>query len=123
MPYALSCSRTSLFPTHVVPQIFHLLISLFDHLNLPDILLRTTRTPHPLQKPIFLRQPIQTVITLRSTPHESAERIHLVLACISAVLVDFADADLYGGVVFSFDDAVRCAAFAGDVAGDVSCVL
>jgi hypothetical protein len=82
-------------------------------------LLRTTRTPHPLQEPILLRQPIQTVVALGSTPHKAAERVHLVLACVSAVLVDFADADLDGGVVFGFDDAVGCAAFAGDVAGGI----
>jgi hypothetical protein len=63
-----------------------------------------------------LRQPIQTVIALRPTPHESAERIHLVLAGITAVLVDFADADLHGSVIFGFDDTVGCTAFAGDVA-------
>jgi hypothetical protein len=40
----------------------------------------------------------------------------LVLAGVTAVLVDLANAELDTGVVFGFDDAVGRAAFAGDVA-------
>lgn len=40
----------------------------------------------------------------------------MVLACVAAVLVDFSDGDLDRRVVFGFDDAVGCGAFAGNVA-------
>jgi hypothetical protein len=39
----------------------------------------------------------------------------VVLAGVAAVLVDFGDAELHGGVVLGFDDAVGGGAFAGDV--------
>ena len=74
-------------------------------------------TPNTLQKPIALRQSVDAIVTLGPRPHESAESICLVLACVAAVLVDLADADLYAGVVLGFDDSVCCRAFAGDVAG------
>jgi hypothetical protein len=73
-------------------------------------------TPHILQQPIPLTQPIQRIIALAHRAHEAAQRVDLVLARIASVLVDFADGDLYRGVVFGFDDAVGGAAFAGDVA-------
>lgn len=41
----------------------------------------------------------------------------MVLARVPAVLVDFANADLDGGVVLGLDDAVGRAALARDVAG------
>jgi len=41
----------------------------------------------------------------------------LVLARVPAVFIDLADGNLDGGMVFGFDDAVGCGAFAGDVAG------
>lgn len=74
-------------------------------------------TPHILHQPIPLRQPVQAVVALAHRPHEAAQRVHLVFARVAPVLVDFADGDLHGGVVFGFDDAVGCGAFAGDVAG------
>ena len=40
----------------------------------------------------------------------------MVLTGVAARLVDFADTDLDGGVVFSFDDAVCGGALSGDVA-------
>ena len=76
-----------------------------------------TPTPHALQKPIPLRQPIKTVIGLPHRPHESTHSIRLVLASVSAILIDFADGELDRGVVLGFDDAVGGGAFAGDVAG------
>ncbi len=75
-----------------------------------------TRVPHPLQKSIPLRQPVHTIIALPHTPHESAQRIRLVLASVAAVLVHLANGDLHRGVVFGFDNAVGGATFAGDVA-------
>ena len=85
--------------------------------NLPSPLPHPAPTPHILQQPIPLCQPIQRIIPLTHSPHEAAQGIDLVLARVAAVLIDFADGDLNGGVVFSFDDAVGCAAFTGDVAG------
>ena len=73
-------------------------------------------TPNGLQEPIPLRQSVQAVVALSAAAHEATERVHLVLAGVAARLVDFADADLDGGVVFGFDDAVCGRALAGDVA-------
>ena len=44
------------------------------------------------------------------------QSIDLVLASIPPILIHLADGDLHGSVVFGFDDAVRGAAFTGDVA-------
>lgn len=81
-----------------------------------EALSRPTPTPHTLQQPIPLRQPIQTIIPLAHRPHEAAQRVDLVFARVAPVLIHFADGDLDGGVVFGFDDAVCGGAFAGDVA-------
>ena len=85
------------------------------HLHDPHRILPAS-TPHTLQETILLRQPIDTVVALAHGAHKAAQRIDLVLASVAAVLVDFADGDLYRRVVFGFDDAVRGAAFARDVA-------
>ena len=74
------------------------------------------RTPNCLQKSILLRQSVQTIVTFRSRPHKPAQCVHLILACVTAVLIDFANGNLDRGVVFCFNDTVRCAAFARDVA-------
>ncbi len=66
-----------------------------------------TPTPNRLQKPIALRQPVQTVIALGARAHKATQRVHLVLARVPAILVHLADGDLHRGVVFGFDDAVR----------------
>lgn len=73
-------------------------------------------TPHTLQQPISLRQTIQRIIPLAHRPHETTQRINLVLTRVPAVLVYFADGNLHGGMVFGFDDAVCCGAFTGNVA-------
>ena len=73
-------------------------------------------TPNGLQEPIPLRQSIQAIVALSAATHEATERVDLVLTGIAARLVDFADADLDGGVVFGFDDAVCGGALARDVA-------
>ena len=76
----------------------------------------TAPTPHTLQQPIPLREPIHTIVALPHTPHESTQRVHLILPGISTILVHFAHADLYARVIFGFDDPVGRGAFAWDVA-------
>jgi hypothetical protein len=73
--------------------------------------------PHILQESVPLRQPVDGIVALAHGPHEAAEGICLVLANVSAVLVDLADGDLYAGVVLGLDDAVCGRALAGHVAG------
>ena len=93
-------------------------------LSSPKLLFRLpVRTPHPLQEPVSLRQPVHAVVALSHSPHEPTERIRLVFARVPTVLVNFADGDLHGCVVFGFDDAVGGAAFAGDVAGGGRCEI
>ena len=79
---------------------------------------RLLRTPNTLQEPIPLRQSVDAVVSLSPRSDESTQRICLVLACIPAVLVNFANADLHAGVVFGFDDSVCGGAFAGHVTGE-----
>lgn len=90
---------------------------------MPPILSSTRRrlsrrlgAPDALQEAILLGEAVEGVVALGTRPHEAAEGVDLVLAGVSAVLVDLADADLDAGVVLGFDDAVGCAALAGDVA-------
>ena len=107
-----SCSSTLLF--------LRLNVS-YSLLTPSSRLSRRTCTPHALQEPVLLRQPVHAVVALGSRSYESTQSIDLVLAGVSSILVHFAEADLHGGVVFGFDDAVGCAALAGDVAvGDLS---
>jgi len=81
----------------------------------PDALDSSTRVPHILQETVALSQPVQCVVAFAHGPDESAERVRLVLARVSAILVDLADADLDRGVVLGFDDAVGGAALARDI--------
>ncbi len=74
--------------------------------------------PHILQQPVPLAQAVQRIVTLAHGAHEAAQRVDLVLARVPSVLVDLSDGDLYGSVVFGFDDAVGGAALAGHVAGE-----
>lgn len=71
--------------------------------------------PDILQQTITLRQSVQGVVALAHGPHESAQCVHLALACESAVLINLADGDLNGCVVLGLDDAVGSTALAGDV--------
>jgi hypothetical protein len=73
--------------------------------------------PHVLQQSVTLREAVQGVIALAAGAHEAAQGVHLVLAGVTAVLVNLADGELHGGVVVGLDDAVGGAALAGDVAG------
>lgn len=84
---------------------------------------RRLPTPDILQEPVLLRESVQRIVALGSRPHESAECVHLVLARVTAVLINLADGDLYAGVVLGFDDAVCGAAFAGDIAVTVEMSL
>ena len=74
-----------------------------------------TRTPNALQETISLCQPVQRVVALPHRPDESTQRVDLIFTCVPTVLVDFADADLDGGMVLRFYDTVCSAAFAGDI--------
>jgi hypothetical protein len=80
------------------------------------ILAGRTTTPDILQEAVLLRESVEGVVTLGARAHEAAQRIDLVLAGVSAVLVDLAYGDLHGGVVLGLDDAVGGGALAGDVA-------
>lgn len=71
-------------------------------------------TPDALQETITLCQPVEGVVALAHRADEAAEGIDLVVAGVSAVLVDLSDRDLDGCVVLGLDDAVRCAALAWD---------
>lgn len=71
--------------------------------------------PDVLQQTITLRQSVQGIVALAHGPYESAQGVDLVLARVSAVLINLADGDLDRCVVLGLDDAVGGAALAGDV--------
>jgi len=75
-------------------------------------------TPHILQEPIPLRQTVDAVVALAHGAHEAAQRVRLVLARVSAVLVHLGHRDLHARVVLGFDDAVGRAALAGNITGE-----
>jgi hypothetical protein len=72
--------------------------------------------PNVLQQTITLAQSVQGIVALAHGPYETAQGVDLVLAGVSAVLVDLADGNLDRGVVLGLDDAVGGAALAWDVA-------
>lgn len=71
--------------------------------------------PHVLQVSITLGKTVEGVVALATGTHEAAQRVRLVLASCAAGLVDLSDGDLHRAVVVGLDDAVGCAALAGDV--------
>ena len=99
-------------PSPTLPSLNLPLLPLTHHTPLPLPL----PTPHPLNQPIPLRKPIQTIIPLAHRPHKPAQGINLVLPGVPPVLVHLAHGNLHGAVVFGFDYAACCGAFAGDVA-------
>jgi len=72
--------------------------------------------PNVLQQSIPLCQSVQRIITLAHRSYETAKGVNLALACESTILINLADGDLNGCVVLCLNNAVGCAAFAGDVA-------
>ena len=82
---------------------------------------RSACTPDTLHESVSLRQSVEGVIALGSASYESAKGVDLVLAGISAILVDLSDADLYACVVLGLNDAVGRAALAGNVPMGLEC--
>jgi hypothetical protein len=71
--------------------------------------------PYTLQESISLSQPVERIVALAHGTNEAAKSKGVVLASVSAVLVDFSNADLDRSVVLGLDDAVGGGALAGDV--------
>lgn len=71
--------------------------------------------PDVLEVAVTLGEAVDAVVGLAHGADEAAEGVGLGLAGVSAVLVDLGDADLNRAVVLGLDDAVGCAALAGDV--------
>jgi hypothetical protein len=71
--------------------------------------------PDVLQQTISLCQSVQGIVALAHRSYEAAEGIDLVLPGVSAVLINLSYGDLDGCVILRLDDAVGCAALAGDV--------
>ena len=114
------CFRHVLLP-HQHLQ-FACLIDSTAHLNaqkVPSLPLRTRRlsagAPDVLEVAVTLGEAVDAVVGLAHGANEAAEGVGLSLAGESAVLVDLGDGDLNRAVVLGLDDAVGCAALAGDV--------
>jgi hypothetical protein len=104
---------------HLAPALHAIRLGILYQKKVPNMPLSLkTSTPYVLQQTISLCQSVQGIVALAHRSYEAAEGIHLALACESAILVNLSDGDLDGGVVFSFDDAVGCAALARDVTED-----
>lgn len=71
--------------------------------------------PDVLDVTITLSEAVDAVVRLAHGADEAAESVGLVLAGVATVLVNLCDGDLDGTVVLGLDDAVGCAALAGDV--------
>jgi hypothetical protein len=72
--------------------------------------------PDVLQQTITLCQTVEGIVALAHGADETRESVDLVLAGVSAVLIDLSNGDLDGSVVLGLDDAVGCAALAWDEA-------
>ena len=109
MPPVIGAGRGTPSATYLMPD------DLPQH---PNILASPllTPTPHILDQPVPLREPVQAIVPLAHGPHKPTQGVHLVLARVAAILVNFADGQLHRGVVLGFDDAAGGGAFAGDVA-------
>lgn len=72
--------------------------------------------PDVLEVAVTLGEAVEGVVALAAGTDETAQSVGLVLAGVSAVLINLADGDLDRGVVVGLDDAVGGAALAGHVA-------
>jgi hypothetical protein len=75
----------------------------------------STRVPDVLEEAVALGEAVHAVVALAHGADEAAEGVDLVLASVTAVLVNLGDRDLDRAVVLGLDDAVGRAALAGDV--------
>jgi hypothetical protein len=75
----------------------------------------SARVPDVLEEAVALGEAVHAVVALAHGADEAAEGVDLVLASVTAVLVNLGDRDLDGAVVLGLDDAVGRAALAGDV--------
>jgi hypothetical protein len=73
------------------------------------------RAPDALKEAVLLGKPVNGVVALAHGADEAAKGVCLVIAGVTTVLIDLADADLDGAVVLGLDDAAGGAALAGDV--------
>lgn len=113
--YPTVSTISTIHPTQNLPQHQLTLINAPSSINPHKHLRLSASAPHPLEVPILLRQPVHTVVTLAHRAHESTQSVDLVVAGVAAVLAYFADGDLDGGMVGSFDNAVGGGTLAGDV--------
>jgi hypothetical protein len=74
----------------------------------------SARVPDVLEA-VALGEAVHAVVALAHGADEAAEGVDLVLASVTAVLVNLGDGDLDRAVVLGLDDAVGRAALAGDV--------
>jgi hypothetical protein len=75
----------------------------------------SARVPDVLEEAVALGEAVHAVVALAHGADEAAEGVDLVLASVTAVLVNLGDGDLDRAVVLGLDDAVGRAALAGDV--------
>ena len=71
--------------------------------------------PDTLEVTVPLGEAVHAVVALAHGADEAAKSVDLVLASVTAVLVNLGDGDLDRAVVLGLDDAVGRAALAGDV--------
>ena len=75
----------------------------------------SARVPDVLEEAVALGEAVHAVVALAHGADEAAKSVDLVLASVTAVLVNLGDGDLDRAVVLGLDDAVGRAALAGDV--------
>ena len=75
----------------------------------------SARVPDVLEEAVPLGEAVHAVVALAHGADEAAKSVDLVLASVTAVLVNLGDGDLDRAVVLGLDDAVGRAALAGDV--------
>ena len=75
----------------------------------------SARVPDVLEEAVPLGEAVHAVVALAHGADKAAKSVDLVLASVTAVLVNLGDGDLDRAVVLGLDDAVGRAALAGDV--------
>jgi hypothetical protein len=113
--HALALPEQEIEAHRIHPRTSHSIVPVLEKRSPTTNSLVSARVPDVLEEAVALSEAVHAVVALTHGADEAAESVDLVLASVTAVLVNLGDRDLDRAVVLGLDDAVGRAALAGDV--------
>lgn len=111
----LTLPRREIKAHRIHPHTSHSIVPVLEKRSPTINSLVSARVPDVLEEAVPLGEAVHAVVALAHGADEAAKSVDLVLASVTAVLVNLGDGDLDRAVVLGLDDAVGRAALAGDV--------